>query len=146
MSTRTMSDAVYRSDLTGLAARGAVAATAAVAVNAVVRTVAVAGLGVPARYAPLGWSMLVGATVVGVLGATAVHGLIARLSVRPDRTFVAVAGLVLLTSFGSFLAPPAFLAGAPASVTATLVVLHLTTAAVAVGTLVGLGRTGAGAP
>lgn len=120
---------------TRLAAYAALAAVVAVAVNVLVRVVATTTLDVPTGFGPLAWGPVVNTTVVGVLGATVVYGLLTRVSNRPNRDFARVALVVLVLSFVPLLAPPAFLVDAPASVPVTLAVMHVTTAAVAVGLL-----------
>lgn len=131
---------------TRLAIDGVLAVVVASVVNVLVRFVAVSPLAVPAEFGPLGWVPVLNTTAVGVLGATAVYGILTRVSERPDRAFLGIAAAVLALSFVPLLVPPAFLAGAPASVLGTLAVMHVTTAVVAVGLLLrrrpGGGRLG----
>lgn len=135
MTTTTAPELAEWVPTTRLALYGAYATIAACVVNALVRLLALGVFGVPADFDPLAWGPILNTTVVSVVGATAVYGLLARVSTRPTRTFTIVAAVVLALSFVPLVAPPSFLAGAPWSVLATLGVMHVTTAAVAVGLL-----------
>lgn len=129
---KTQSESVA---VTRLATYGVVAAIVASVVNVLVRVVALTLFDVPAGFEPLGWGPIINTTVIGVVGATVVYGLLTRTSTRPTRTFTIVAAVVLVVSFVPLLVPPSFLAGAQWSVLATLAVMHVTTAAVVVGIL-----------
>ncbi|MCH7659797.1 MAG: hypothetical protein IH933_04200 [Euryarchaeota archaeon] len=131
---------------TRLAQYGLYAATVAIAVNALVLVIALGVFTVPAEYEPLGWMPVIASSAVGVVGATVVYGLITRISKRPKRTFVVVAALVLLVSFVPLVSPPAELVGAPQSVLVTLGLMHVTTAAVAVGVLLRATKLGVDSP
>lgn len=84
-------------------------------------------------FGPLAVGPVVVNSAIAAIGATLVYGVIAGYASRPDRTFVAVAGLALVLSFGMFLAPD--LAGAPPGVFAVLAVMHVVAAVVIVGVL-----------
>lgn len=107
----------------------------AVVANALVRVIALSFIAVPAGFWPLGWGAVIASTALTAGVATGVYGLIARYSTRPNRTFTLVAAVVLVLSFGSFVAPPPVLAAASTSVMATLAVMHVVVAAVSVGVL-----------
>lgn len=131
--------------MTRLAGYGLLAVIVACVANAVIRVAALAVLDVPATFLPLrgftiaelslGWGPVVLFSTIGVSGATIVYGVITRYSHRPNRTFTIVAALVLLLSFGAFLAPLPVLDGAPSAAFATLAVMHVTATAVCVGIL-----------
>ncbi len=83
---------------------------------------------------------VVSLTVLGAVGATVVYGLLGRYVADVDRTFLRVAGAVLVLSF---VPDVALLAGDPAATVAGVVVLmimHVTVAAASVWTLVYWGR------
>ncbi|WP_306060680.1 DUF6069 family protein [Natronococcus wangiae] len=84
-------------------------------------------------FGPLAVGPVIGNSAVAAIGATFVYGVIARYSARPNRTFVIVAGAVLVLSFAMFLAPD--VSGAPPRVFAVLVVMHATAAVTIVGVL-----------
>lgn len=136
MTTTNETERTERITVTRLAITGVLAAVVAGVVNVLVRVLATTLFDVPAGYQPLGWGPVVTTTVVGVVGATAVYGLLMRVAKRPNRTFLGVAAVVLVLSFGPLVAPPAFLADAPPSVLGTLAVMHVTTAVIVVGILV----------
>lgn len=121
--------------MTRLATYGVLAVAVATVVNAIVRVVAVSLLGVSAEFEPLGWGPVVNTTVVAVVGATVVYGLLTYVSTTPIRTFRIIAAVVLVVSFVPLLVPPPFLAGAPWSVLVTLAAMHVTTAVVVIGIL-----------
>lgn len=135
MTTTTETEAPTPVAVTRLATYGLFAIVIACVANALVRIVASTLFDVPAGFGPLEWAPVINTTVAGIVGATVVYGLLARVSNRPDRDFVGVALVVLLLSFVPLLVPPAFLAEAPASVFVTLATMHVTTAIVAVGLL-----------
>lgn len=107
----------------------------AVVANVFVRSIALSFITVPAGFWPLGWEAVIGSTVLTAGMATGVYGLIVRYSTRPNRTFTLVATVVLVLSFGSFVAPPPVLASASAPVLATLAAMHVLVAVVSVGIL-----------
>ena len=85
---------------------------------------------------PMGLGPVVSVTIIGVVGAVIVYALIGRFSRRPIRLFTIVAAVVLVLSFASPLSIP----GAGAGYIAALELLHITTAAIAVGLLTRLAR------
>jgi hypothetical protein len=107
----------------------------AVVANALIRMITLSVSTVPANFWPLGLGAVIISTVLTVSGATIVYGGITRFSTRPNRTFTIIAAVVLLLSFGSFVAPPSVLAAAPTSVLAALAVMHVIVAVVSVGVL-----------
>lgn len=76
---------------------GLLAVLAAVVVNVVIRTVAVAALGL-SGFMPLSIGPTVAFTVIGVFGAVVVFALVARYARDPIRLFRRVAFVVLLLS------------------------------------------------
>ncbi|MGH3146061.1 MAG: DUF6069 family protein [Rubrobacter sp.] len=76
---------------------GPLAVLAAVVVNLVIRTVAVAAFGL-SGFLPLAVGPTVAFTVIGVVGAVVVFALIARFARDPVRLFRRVAFVVLLLS------------------------------------------------
>lgn len=114
-----------------LARRGVVAVALAVAVNAVVVFAADAA-GIAPGLEELSLESVVPLTVLGVLGATAVYGLLSRFAADPDRRFVQVAAVVLVLSvIPDFTYVPG-LPGATLAGAATLAFMHVTTAVVAI--------------
>ena len=107
---------------------------AAVVVNVVIRTVAVFVFGIGEGFLALGLGPTVVFTVIGMVGAVAVFGLILRFSRRPAWLFGRVALVVLLIS----LVPDVLLLVAPSIPGATvpgvltLMVEHVASWAVAV--------------
>lgn len=142
MTPTTETDASATIAVSRLATYGLLTAIIASAVNVLVRLAATSLFDVPAGFGPLGWGPVINTTVVGVIGATVVYGLLSRFSSRPNRDFVGVALVVLLLSFVPLFVPPAFLAGAPVSVLGTLAVMHVTTAVAVVGLLPHAPNTG----
>lgn len=117
-----------------LASFGLLAAVTACAANGLLFVLARHVLGVPGGF-PLSWGPVLASSAVPAVVATVVYGAISRVSRRPNRTFVAVATVVLALSFVPLASPPPELAGAPPSVYVTLVVMHLAAAAAIVGVL-----------
>ncbi|WP_227379035.1 DUF6069 family protein [Haladaptatus halobius] len=107
----------------------------AVVANALVQMITLSVSTVPTDFWPLGLGAVIISTVLTVGGATIVYGGITRFSTRPNRTFTIIAAVVLLFSFGSFVAPPSVLAAAPTSVLAALAVMHVIVAVVSIGVL-----------
>ena len=120
-----------------LARVGALAVGLAVVVNVVIRTVAVSLLGIGEGFLPLGVGPTVFFTVVGMVGAVVVFGVILRFAQRPVRLFRRVALVVLLVS----LVPDVLMLfsgsmpGTTAAGVITLMVEHVASWAVAVGVL-----------
>lgn len=118
---------------------GAIALVLSVVVNAALVTVArmaAIGEGLMAMTYP---SMLV-LTAVGVVGAVALYLLLRSVTSRPDRTFLAVAAVVLVVSivpdFTYIPAQP----GGSVTAGAVLALMHVATAAIVVWLLVDLDR------
>jgi hypothetical protein len=118
-----------------LAKYGLLTVLVAVGANALVLVIARSVIAVPAGFWPLGWGAVIISTVITAVGATIVYGGITRLSQRPNRLFTIVATVVLVLSFGSFIAPAPPLVGAPAAVRPPLAVMHMIVAVVSVGIL-----------
>ncbi|GAA0241613.1 hypothetical protein GCM10009000_066620 [Halobacterium noricense] len=118
-----------------LAKYGLLTVFVAVVANTLVRMITLSVSTVPVGFWPLGWGAVLGSTVLTTGGATIVYGGITRYSKRPNRMFTIVAMVVLLLSFGSFVAPPSVLAAAPTSVLAALAMMHVIVAVVSVGVL-----------
>ncbi len=120
-----------------LARVGALAVAVAILVNVVIRTVAVSVLGIGAGFQPLEVGPTVFFTVVGMVGAVVVFGLILRFARRPVWLFRRVALAVLVVS----LVPDVlmlFSGSMPGTTVAgvlTLMVEHVASWAVAVGVL-----------
>jgi len=120
-----------------LAGVGALAVVLAVAVNVAIRTVAVSLFGIGEDFLPLGVGPTVFFTVVGIVGAVVVFGLMLRFVGRPVRLFQRVALAVLLVS----LVPDVLMLfsgsvpGATVAGVLTLMVEHVASWAVAVGVL-----------
>lgn len=125
-----------RVGLNRLAKNGLLAVLSAVVATAIVRTIALSFISVPAGFWPLGWGPVLGSAAIGAIGATVVYGVLTRISSRPNRNFTIVAAIALVLSFGSFVAPPPVLADAPLSVVVVLAVLHVIVAVTSVGVLV----------
>lgn len=121
-----------------LATYGLLAVLLAIAVNGLVRVIALTAAGVQLVF-PLAWGPVIASSAIGAIGASLVYSVILRVSTRPNRTFTYVAGIVLVLSFAPvlnvYLSPPPELAGTPWSVYATLGIMHVTAAAVIVGVL-----------
>jgi hypothetical protein len=131
--------AAERVDLHRLWWVGLIAAGVVLMANGVLRLVARGPLDVSAAFEPLEWGMIVGASIVGVLGATILLALLARFSRRPIRLFWITAGVVLLLSLGGPLSANSEPGGTATAVT-VLIAMHLVTAAIAGGLLTTLAR------
>lgn len=117
---------------------GLVAVIAASTVNVLVLLIGLAIGDFPPEFVggpfgPLAVVPVVLNSAVAAAGATLVYGVIARYAARPNRPFVVVAGVMLVLSFGMFLAPD--ITGAPLALFAVLAVMHVTAAVVIVGVL-----------
>lgn len=131
MTTTDSSTSIISSDLTR---RGAITAALAVVVNVVI-VLGVRTTGAVQPFAHLAYARVSLFTVLGVVGATLVYGLIRRRRERPDRDFAVVASVVLVLSWIPDLT---FIPTVPGSTTggvATLMALHATTAAICYGIL-----------
>ena len=117
----------------GLARTGTVAATvvAASAVNAVIAQIALA-TGADASFTPLTPGAYVFLTVVGVLLALAGWALVRRVATRPARLLRVLVPVVLLLSFVPDLTTAPNMAGSSTGGVIALVLMHITTAAIAV--------------
>ena len=112
-----------------------VAALAAVVANLALWAIARGPLGVSPEFPPLRSApATIVASVVGILGATAVFALVRRFAPRPVATFRAVAGVALLFSLGGPLSARAEPGGSDVAV-AVLIAMHVVTAAIAIGLL-----------
>lgn len=135
MSFTTETQATPSVAVIRLASFGVLAAIVASVVNVLVRGAAVLLFDVPGGVGPFGVGPVITTTVIGVVGATGVYGVLSRVSKRPVRAFVLIGTVVLVLSFVPLLAPPAFLAEAPATVLGTLGLMHVTTAGIVLGTM-----------
>lgn len=104
--------------------RAAIAAVTAVAVNVLVATIAKALLDIPGSFEHIALRAVIVSTLVGVIGATLVYALI-----RNDRTFVVVAAVALVVSLA---APLSVSDEGDAAAVGTLMLMHVTTAAIVV--------------
>lgn len=120
-----------------LAKYGLLTVLVAVAATALVRVITLAFVDVPTDFVPfpLGWGPVIASSVIGVLGATVVYGVITRVSQRPNRTFTLLAAVVLLLSFAPLLTMPPAFAATITPVIPALVVMHVSVAAVCIGVL-----------
>ncbi len=107
----------------------------AVVANALVRLTAISFIAVPVGFWPLGWGAVIVSTVLTAVGATIVYGAISHFSTRPNQIFTVIAAVVLVLSFGSFVAPAPPLVDAPLSVRPPLAVMHVVVAVVSVAIL-----------
>lgn len=116
---------------------GAVAAAGALVVNALIRTAAVTLFGVSPELRPFTWPQLTLFTLVGVLGATVVFGLVARRSPHPAETFRRIAIAVLALSFlpDVTLLVTDILPGMTVAAFWSLVAMHVATAAITIARL-----------
>ncbi len=110
-----------------LLTRTAIAAVAAVAVNLVVRAIAVALFDIPDSFEHIELRAVIVSTLAGVLAAALVYAVIRR-----DRTFVIVAAVALVLSLG---APLSVSDDGDAAAVGTLMLMHVTTAAIVVAAL-----------
>ena len=82
-------------------------------------------------------------TAIPALGATLLYAVLLRFARRPARTFAIIAAVVfVVTTLPDFTYVPG-VPGATVGQTATLVIMHITAAAVIVGLLTGLSRPSA---
>lgn len=120
---------------------GLLAALVAAAANVALYIVAMAAGAMPQDVVvngqgPITLPMVVTASVLGAVGGTVVYAIIGRFTRRPVRVFWVVAVVALVLSFGG----PFTIAGAPAAMIATLLLMHMVAAAVVVGLLTALAR------
>ena len=119
-----------------LVARTAVAAVAAVVVNVLVRTLAIALFDIPDAFEHLALRAVIVSTVIGVIAAGLVYALVARFAENPVRTFTIVAVVVLVLSLAAPLSvglqdPPEY-PGTDAAAVGTLMLMHVLTAAIVI--------------
>jgi Family of unknown function (DUF6069) len=110
--------------LPDLLTRTAIAAVAAVAVNVLVRAIAVALFDIPDSFEHIELRAVIVSTLVGVLGAAVVYAVI-----RNDRRFIIVAAIALVLSLA---APLSVSDEGDAAAVGTLMLMHVTTAAIVV--------------
>ena len=112
--------------------RTALIAVAAVAVNVLVRAIAIAAFDIPSGFEHIALRAVIVSTLIGVLAAAAVYAVI-----RNDRTFVIVAAVALVVSLA---APLSVSDQGDAAAVGTLMLMHLLTAAIVVLGLVRIHR------
>lgn len=134
LATATDAKLAPNVDVNRLVTYGLFAAITATIVNSTILVLALEALDIPAGF-PLSWIPVLASSVVPAIVATIVYGVIARISRRPNRTFVLVSALVLGLSFIPFTAPPPELSGASQSVFGTLGAMHMAAAVAIVGLL-----------
>lgn len=105
--------------------RTAIAAVAAVIVNTLVSVIAKALFDIPDDFEHIELRAVIVSTLVGVLGAAVVYAVIRR-----DRTFVIVAAVALVISLA---APLSVSDEGDAAAVGTLMLMHVTTAAIVIG-------------
>jgi hypothetical protein len=123
---------------------GLVAVVLAVVGNVIVGTLAQALFEIPPQFAPFELPRYVLFTVIGVIGATVVFAVLARMSQRPIPIFQRVAVVVLLLSFIPDLAMlfTDAVPGATVPGVVTLMVMHVVAAVVAIIVLPRMARAG----
>ena len=114
-----------------LAVRGASAVLASVAVNVALLWIVLESDAV-ASFMALQYSPVVLLSAVGAAGATVAYGIVARRRPDPDRTFVRIAGVVLLLSFVPDLGILVFDDAATPGIVAVLAAMHVVVAIVSV--------------
>lgn len=117
-----------------LAKRGGAAVLLAVVVNGLV-VIAADAVGVAPGLEPLAIGPVTLFTALGVVGATVVYAVVERVAARPRRTFVGLAAVVLALSIVPDVVYVPTMANATVAGAATLALLHVTTAVIAVGIL-----------
>jgi uncharacterized protein DUF6069 len=122
--------------LPDLLRRTAIAAVAAVAVNVLVRAIAVALFDIPDSFEHIELRAVIVSTLFGVVAAALVYAVIERVATDPARTFTIVALIALVLS----LAAPLSLGFDEAAAVGTLVLMHVLTAAIVIATLAGPSR------
>jgi peptidoglycan/LPS O-acetylase OafA/YrhL len=110
--------------LPDLLRRTAIAAVAAVVVNVLVRALAIAIFDIPEDFEHIALRAVIVSTVIGVVAAAIVYALI-----RNTRTFVIVAAVALVLSLA---APLSVSDEGDAGAVGTLMLMHVTTAAIVV--------------
>lgn len=115
--------------------RGVTAAVVAAVANGALAAVARAALDLTA-FPPLEIQRVVLFTVVGVVGAAVVYGVLRRTVSNPDRAFAVVAAVALVLSFVPDLTIARSLPGATTAGIVLLMVMHVVAAVVAVAVLI----------
>jgi hypothetical protein len=110
--------------LPDLLTRAAIAALAAVAVNVLVRALAIAVFDIPDDFEHIALRAVIVSTLIGVVAATLVYAVI-----RNNRTFVIVAVVALIVSLA---APLSVSDEGDAAAVGTLMLMHVTTAAIVI--------------
>jgi len=110
--------------LPDLLRRAAIAAVAAVAVNVIVRALAIALFDIPDDFEHIALRAVIVSTLIGVIAATLVYAVI-----RNARTFVIVAAVALVVSLA---APLSVSDEGDAAAVGTLMLMHVTTAAIVI--------------
>lgn len=121
---------------------GLLAAVVAVIVNMIVYAIAVNVFDISSAFMPL--RNVVSPIIfsaLGAIGATAAFALIARRAMRPIRRFRLIALVVLLVSLLSPIFGTSSMPGVSAAAVVTLMLMHVTTAAISVGLLTTRTRT-----
>jgi hypothetical protein len=135
--------------LPDLLARTALAAVAAVVANVLLRAVAIALFDIPDAFEHLALRAVIVSTLVGVIAAALVFAVISRFARDPVRTFTIVAVVALVLSLVAPLSvglqdPPEY-PGTDAASVGTLMLMHVTTAAIVVAVF-SRGRRSPGSP
>lgn len=114
-------------------ASGAVAVVVTTVVNVLIALALAGALQVPAAFAQLRPPAVVSVTIVGVVGATLVFGLLARIRPNPVRLFVRLAAAVLVVSWiPDVMLLVLHVPGATISAVFSLMSLHVVTAGISV--------------
>ena len=111
-----------------LAGRGFAAILFAIVAVAVGRGVAGALLGVPNEFRPLSWAVLVGVATLAGVGASLAFSVLVRLTDRPERWFLVLAGVVLACSFVPLVVVGPTVPGATTELLAVLAAMHVAAA------------------
>lgn len=86
---------------------------------------------------PVAWPAILGTGVVVTLGATAVYGVLTRLSARPNRVFTALAVVVLVASMVPLVVVAPSIPGVTTAILVVLGVMHVVAAVASVAALTG---------
>jgi hypothetical protein len=122
--------------LPDLLARTALAAVAAVLANVLLRAIAIALFDIPDAFEHLALRAVIVSTLVGVVAAALVFAIVRRFARDPVRTFTIVAVVALILSLAAPLSvalqdPPEY-PGTDAASVGTLMLMHVTTAAIVI--------------
>lgn len=123
---------------------GLLAAVVATIGNIIVQMVTEALFTIPASFPPFDIPRIALFSVIGVVGATIVFGLLGRFTERPIRWFWIVSVVVLLLSFIPNIAmlTTGALPGTTVPGVVSLMVMHVVAAAAALGVLIGVAGKG----